>query len=408
MVYEASIKGFSKKINPREDVVRVTASIAVAAGIVLWAGQALAQTGGVSDKEILLGSSVDLTGPVASIGVPMKAGFEVAADMINQGGGIHGRQVRVLVEDNGYDPKRAILAVQKLTTSDNVFGIIGLLGSAITQISLPITTQKGVPMLFPAAPIQVVYDPPQPLSFGLVTGYDIQMSAATAYAYGELGKRKFCMMYQDDESGEQALAGVERKLKELNSSLVLKTSYKRGATDFSAQFARMQAADCDVVMLGTIVRETAGAALERNKISWNVPMFAPQGAVSRAVIALAGTAAEGLYAATASLPLALVKDDPKIAEAIKRYKEKTGKQEDPDDYFLVSYAAMMLFAEGAKNAGKDLSVKSFVAGMEKVRDFSVGPGWGAMTFTPQQRLGSKKTFIMQVKAGAWTKVKDLN
>jgi ABC-type branched-subunit amino acid transport system substrate-binding protein len=388
--------------------VKATVSIAAAAGLVLLAGRALAQTSGVSDTEILLGSSVDLTGPVASIGVPMKAGFEVAADMINQAGGIHGRQVSVIVEDNGYDPKRAILAVQKLTTSDNVFGVIGLLGSAITQISLPITTQKGVPMMFPAAPTHVVYDPPQPLSFGLVTGYDIQMSAATGYAHGELGKRKFCMMYQDDESGEQALAGVERMLKELNSPLVLKTTYKRGATDFSAQFARMRAADCDVVMLGTIVRETAGAALERSKINWNVPMFAPQGAVSRAVIALAGTAAEGLYASTPSLPLALVKDDPKIAEAVKRYKEKTGKQDDPDDYFLVSYAAMMLFAEGAKNAGKDLSVKSFVVGMEKIRDFSVGPGWGPMTFTPQQRLGSRKTFVMQVKGGAWTKVKDLN
>ena len=78
-------------------------------------------------------------------------------------------------------------------------------------------------MLFPAAPIRVVYDPPQKLSFGLVTGYDLQMSAATSYAHNELGKRKFCMMYQDDESGEQTLAGVERKLAELKLSLIEKT-----------------------------------------------------------------------------------------------------------------------------------------------------------------------------------------
>jgi ABC-type branched-subunit amino acid transport system substrate-binding protein len=380
--------------------------LALTAALVLPVNSAAAQAAGVTANEILLGSSVDLTGPVASIGVPMKAGFEIAADMINEAGGIHGRKVRVIVEDNGYDPKRAILAVQKLTSSDKVFGIIGLLGSAITQISLPITTGKGVPMLFPAAPTHVVYDPPQRLSFGLVTGYDIQMSAATAFAHETLGKRKFCMMYQDDESGEQALAGVERKLAELKLSLAEKTSYKRGATDFSAQFAKMRAADCDAVMLGTIVRETAGAALEREKISWNVPLFAPQGAVSRAVIALGGKAAEGLYAFTPSLPIALVKHDPKIAEAVRRYAEKTGKA-DPDDYFLVSYAGMMLFAEGARNAGKDLTMDSFVKGMEQIRDFDVGPGWGKMTFTAQQRLGSTKNFAMQVKDGAWTLVKEM-
>ncbi len=383
------------------------AALAVAATFA--ASPALAQGApGVSANEILLGSSVDLTGPVAAIGVPMKAGFEIAADMINEQGGIHGRKVRGLVEDNGYDPKRAILAVQKLMTSDKVFGVIGLLGSAITQVALPATTQRGVPMLFPGAPTHIVYDPPQRLSFGLVTGYDIQMGAATVFAHDELGKRKFCMMYQDDESGEQALGGVERKLADYKLKLVEKTSYKRGATDFSAQFARMRGADCDVVMLGTIVRETAGAALERAKIGWDVPMLAPQGAVSRAVIALGGKAVEGLYGFTPSLPVGLVKSDPKIAEALRRYKEKSGKAEDPDDFFLISIASMMLFAEGAKNAGKDLTVDSFVKGMEQVRDFDVGPGWGRMTFTPTQRLGSTRNFVMQVKDGAWTQLKALD
>jgi ABC-type branched-subunit amino acid transport system substrate-binding protein len=369
---------------------------------------ASAQTQGVTDTEIVLGSSVDLTGPVAAIGVPMKAGFEIAADMINEGGGINGRRVRVIIEDNGYDTRRAVLAVQKLATRDRVFGIIGLLGSAITQVSLPITNERGLPMLFPAAPIQTVYDPPQRLSFGLVTGYDIQMSAATAYAHDTLGKRRFCMMYQDDESGEQSLAGVERRLKQYGLTLIEKTSYKRGATDFSAQFARMRAANCDAVMLGTITRETAGAAIEREKIGWDVPLFAPQGGVSRAVIALAGKAAEGLYGFTPSLPIPLVATDPKIAEAVRRFKERTGRNDNPDDYFLVSYAAMMLFAEGARNAGRDLTMDNFIKGMEQVRDVSVGPGWGRMSFTAQQRLGSNTTFAVQVQNGAWAVVRQMD
>lgn len=384
------------------------ASAALIAALAFAAVPAAAQTAGVTDTEILLGSSVDLTGPVAAIGVPMKAGFEVAADMINEAGGIHGRRIRVIVEDNGYDPRRAILAVQKLATRDRVFGIVGLLGSAITQVALPITAERGLPMLFPGAPTRVVYDPPQRLSFGFVTGYDIQMSAATKYAHDELGKRRFCMMYQDDESGEQALAGVERKLAELKLALVEKTTYKRGATDFSAQFARMRAANCDVVMLGTITRETAAAALEREKIGWDVPLFAPQGGVARSVIALAGKAAEGLYGFTPSLPIPLVTDEPKVAEAIRRFKERSGRTDNPDDFFLTGYAAVMLFAEGARHAGRQLTIDSFVAGMEQVRDFPVGAGFGRMTFTPQQRLGSSATFALQVRNGAWTLIRQMN
>lgn len=368
---------------------------------------ALGQTQGVTANEILLGSSVDLTGPVSAIGNPMKLGFEVAADKINEAGGINGRKVRVIVDDNGYDPKRAVLGVQKLTGRDNVFAVIGVLGSAITQIVTPIVTEKGVPMLFAAAPTPSVYQPLRKLSFGFLAAYDLQMVAATTYAHDTLGKRRFCMMYQDDESGEQSLAGVERKLKVYGLSIVEKTSYKRGATDFSAQFARMRAANCDAVMLGTIVRETAGAALERAKIGWDVPLFAPQGAVSQSVIALGKDATEGVYGFTSTLPYAMVKDRPAVMDAATRFRAKTGGQGDPDDFFFVAYSGLMLFAEAAKNAGPALTSDSLVASLEKLKDYDTGLGNAPMTFTPDRRLGTTKVYAVQVKNGRWTLVKDM-
>lgn len=365
-------------------------------------GGAYGQTQGVTDDEILIGTTVDLTGPVASIGLPMKAGFEVGIDMVNEQGGINGRKLRMVVEDNGYDPKRAILAVKKLIERDDVFAIVGMLGSSITKVTTPIAAKENVPVLFPGAPISAVYDPPQKLSFGFIAGYEIQMGAATKYAYETLGKRKFCLMYQDDDTGGQVKFGVERQLKEYDLSLVEATSFKRGATDFSAQFARMRAADCDVVMLGTIVRESAGAAIERQKIGWDVPLIAPQGAVSATMLQLADGAAEGMYGFTPSVPIAIGKDSmPALQEALRRYHEKEGTEKDPDDFFVLAYSAIMLFAEGARNAGKDLTVDGLVAGLEQIKDFDTGVGQGAMTFTPEKRLGSSKIFALQVRDGKW-------
>lgn len=379
-------------------------TIALASIVGLVAASASAQTQGVTDDEIVLGTTIDLTGPVAAIGVPMRAGFEVAVDVINDAGGINGRKLRIVVEDNGYDTRRAIQGVQKLINSDQVFGLVGILGSAITLATQPIIHDAGLPNLFPAAPTPLVYEPPHRLSFALLTGYDLQMREATKYAHDELGKRRFCILYQDDESGEQALHGVQQQLEEYGLSLVERTSYTRGATDFSAQIARLRAADCDAVMLGTIVRETAGAAIERTRIGWDVPMFVNNAGVSNAVIALGGDAVEGLYGFASLLPMSLIlDDDAEAAKAVARHKAKTGSDRNPDDYFFVAYSAVKLFAEGARNAGQDLTVDSFVEGMEKVEDLHA-PAFGPMSFGSDRRLGSEAITPVQVQGGQWVRV----
>lgn len=376
----------------------------VAVGLLMMASGATAygQAQGVSKDEILIGTSIDLTGPVASIGVPMKAGFEVAIDMVNEKGGINGRKLRMVYDDNGYDPKRAILGVQKMIERDKVFAIVGMLGSAITKVTTPIAVEANVAVLFPGAPISSVYEPPQKLSFGFIPGYEIQMGGSTKYAYQTLGKRKFCIMYQDDETGISIKNGVVTQLKEYGLTLLEETTYKRGATDFSAQFARMRAANCDVVMLGTVVRESAGSAIERQKIGWDVPLIAPQGAVSATMLQLAGSAAEGMYGFTPTIPIVIGKEKfPALKEVLTRYSKMAGTDKDPDDFFVLAYTAIMLFAEGAKNAGKDLTSDSLVKGLEQLKNFDTGVGQGAMTFTPEQRLGTTKVYALQVRDGKW-------
>lgn len=367
----------------------------------MLASAAAAETPGVSADEILLGTTVDLTGPVAAIGVPLKAGFETATAMINEAGGIKGRKIRVIVEDNGYDTRRAIQAVQKLIDSDEVFGLIGILGGAIAQATQPIIVEAERLNLFPAAPVKAVYDPFERLSFATLTGYDMQSSAVVDYAWDKLGSRKFCTLHQDDESGEQTRHGLEAGLAKRNEKIVEAATYKRGATDFSAQIARLKAADCDVVMLGTMVRETAGAAIEAARLGWKVPMFVTNAGISNAVIALGGEAVEGLYGVGNLMPMSLIlEEDEKARAAIEHYKKTSGADKNPDDYFFVAYSAVQMVADTLSRIEGEVTTDSFVAALEQMKDYPAS-ALGAMTFGPDKRLGTNEVSFVKVSNGKW-------
>lgn len=365
-----------------------------------------AENQGISKDEILLGAVLDLSGPVASIGVPVREGQDMAIEAVNAAGGIHGRKLRIIYGDSGYDPKKAIISTQKLLNDDKVFAFVGQLGAAIVHVTMPMIINAGALMLFPNAPLEEVYEPVKPLAFTAQPAYNVQARLATNYAYKTLGKRQFCAFYQDDDSGEQVLRGIQEALDQLGTKLVEKTSYKRGATDFSSQFARMKQANCDIVMFGALVREAAGAALERQKIGWDVQMLVSQPSASDTVIRLAGAAADGMLGVNQMLPLDMVKDQPNVAPVFKLYADShSGKLPDPS--FLYGYNFMMLFIEAARRAGPDLTTQSLVKALEQFRDVDLNFGMAPATFTPTQHVGTFTTNLLKVSNGQWSRIEVL-
>jgi branched-chain amino acid transport system substrate-binding protein len=358
---------------------------------------------GITKDEILLGSVLDLSGPVASIGVPVREGQDMAIQAVNDAGGIHGRKIRIIYSDSGYDPKKAIIATQKLLNDDHVFAFVGQLGAAIVHVTMPLIINKGTLLLFPNAPLEEVYEPTKPLAFTAQPAYNVQARLAATYAYKTLGKRKFCAFYQDDDSGEQVLRGIQAGLDPFGAKLVEKTSYKRGATDFSSQFARMKQADCDIVMFGAVVREAAAAVLERQKIGWNVDVLVSQPSATDTVIRLAGSAAEGVLGVNQMLPLEMVKDQPNVEKVFKAYADEHGGRL-PDPAFLYGYNFAMLFIEAARRAGPDLTTQSLIKALEEFRDVDLSFGMAPMTFTPAQHVGSLSTNLLKVSNGRWTRI----
>src|ERR1700733_12807023 len=119
---------------------------------------------GISAGEIVIGTHQDLSGPIKGWGVPVSNGMKMAVEEINAAGGIQGRKIKLVVEDSGYDPKKAVLASQKLIERDKIFAMIGPMGSPTVLAAQDILFDAGVLQLFPltAAEFTFKFDPAKP------------------------------------------------------------------------------------------------------------------------------------------------------------------------------------------------------------------------------------------------------
>ncbi|NMG27562.1 ABC transporter substrate-binding protein [Aromatoleum evansii] len=368
------------------------------------ASAAAAQAPGVSEREIVVGSIQDLSGPIALLGVPVRDGMQMRFDDANAAGGVHGRKLRLVVEDAGYDPKKGVLAARKLVQRDRVFAFLANLGTPVVMATMPPIVDAGRPHLFPFSPHESTYAPRHPLKFQMFAPYQDYMDAATRHMVQTHGYRKTCLLYQDDDYGLEVMKGVEAGLAKLQRPLAEKTSYKRGATDFSSQVARLRGAGCDFVVLATVVRETVAAVSEARRTGWNVDMLVTASGYSAQTHELGGKAVEGLYGVTVLPHPYEAGANGQLADWIRRYRERFGVA--PNVWSAMGYTVADLFVKAADKVGRDLTVERFTAALETLhtpRDFFGGPEY---RFSRDEHLGNRHGRIAQIRDGRWAILTD--
>ena len=377
---------------------------ALALLIAVASGSALAQTQGVSKTEIVIGSGQDLSGPLAGYSKPLRNGMMMRAEEINEQGGINGRKLKLIVEDHGYDPKKAVLVTQKMVQRDKIFAMVGTIGTAMNLASMPIQFEKNVPNLFPLTAAREMYEPLHKLKFSFAATYYDQMRSGVKHMVKAKGYKKVCSMYQDDDFGLEVVRGAEAGVKEISLALVEKTTFKRGATDFSSQISRMRGAGCDLVALGTIIRETVGAIGEARKIGWNVEFIGSSAAYDAIIHRLGGKLVDGFYA-TNTVNNPYMDDASKsVREWAEKYKKKFN--EDPTVFSAYGYAVINGFVTVAEKTGPNLTTDAFVAQMEKTTLSRDMFGSDEMTFTKTKHLGSNRARLSQIQNGKWTPITD--
>ncbi|HEY0663299.1 MAG TPA: ABC transporter substrate-binding protein, partial [Thiobacillaceae bacterium] len=366
---------------------------------------AFAQQQGVSKNEILIGTIQDLSGPLAGYGKQARNGMQLRIDELNeQQGSIHGRKLKLVAEDDGYDPKKAVLAAQKLVNQDKVFIIAGHLGTAQNMAAMPVQFEKNIVNFMPITAAREMYEPLHKLKYSFAATYYDQIRQALPKMVKERNVRKVCTIYQDDDFGLEVQRGAEAGLKTIGMELAEKTTYKRGATDFSSQVARMKSAGCELVVLGTIIRETIGTIGESRKTGFNPVFLGSSAAYTDLIHKLGGKAMDGLYAT-------MTVQHPYLDEAAQpiRFwanKYKTKFNEDPTVFSVYGYTIIDQFIKAAQKAGPNLSTDSFVKAMDSMTFEPDMFGSPKSTYTATKRLGNDISRMSQIRDGKWVVVND--
>src|SRR5881398_570165 len=364
---------------------------------------------GISASEIVIGTHQDLSGPIKVWGVPVSNGMKMAVEEINAAGGINGRKLKLILEDNGYDPKKAVLASQKMVERDKVFAMIGGMGSAPTLAAQDFLFDAGVLQLFPltAAQFTFKFDPAKPqerLKFNNLLPYVESTRAALKYMVDLKHSKRPCIMHQDDEYGKNVLDGFSAQLAAMKIEPGTVTTYKRGASDFSAQIARMKSDGCDLVVLGTVIRETIGAMGEAKKLGWTVDFLGATPTNVMEVPALGKDVVEGLYAASGfEIPYEDTAKG-KVHDWPINYKKMFNT--DANTQAIIGYNAVTTFAFYANKAGKDLTGQKMLDSLEsgdKFLDIFSSP---PTKFSKTDHLANTVTQVQQIQNGRWVLVRD--
>lgn len=325
---------------------------------------------GVTDTEIVIGTHQPLTGPAAAY-AQISKGTEAYFEYFNDTeGGVNGRKIKLLVEDDQYSPPLTVEVVRRLVEQDGVFAILGGLGTATHMQVVDYLQDQGVPDFFVSTgALEWVRDPEaRPNLFGILPNYIgegmvMGKYIAENYAGGKLG-----FIGQNDDFGEDGLEGVKRGVGDALEILPEET-FEAADPDVNSQVDRLQAAGADVLVVFAVPRQAPAAIKHaRADLGWDVPIFISTVSANELTILLAGAEnIEGVVSVEA-LKHAYETDDPAVQKHLEIMKEYAGLDA-ASNLTLYGQTLAEGFINVLKEAGPDLTREGLIDAAERAEPF---------------------------------------
>ena len=382
-------------------------SFATSLAALAVASSAFAADPGITDTEIRIGDVNILTGPASFIGRAVSIGSKLAADEINAAGGINGRKITMVTEDDGYVPSRSFQALKKLVEVDKIFALNGTSGSANILAMLPLIEENKLPTIVTTTPNELVYTPVRPSVFTIGATYQDSFYGQLKYIHEKLkpAGTVYGVIRQDDEFGAAVEAGYGRAVKELGLKDGLRLRFKRGQTSFGAEVLQLRAANVTALVNGGIIAGAANILSEARKLNMD--------------LAVASVWSEDMppsvkLSQPAGYPY-IVADYVALSDAATdRFLEKAKKSLTPDEvaginrYSYITYAGLKVLAKAMSACGKDLTRDCTVAELRKIKNFDTDGLTAPISFDNAQQLSGRELKIYQLdpKAGTFKTLQD--
>ena len=373
---------------------------------------AVAETG-VSPKEIRIGGSLDLTGPAAFMGQGVRRGINLYFDKVNAEGGIHGRKLTYVIEDDGYVVAKTVTNYKKLTMKNKVFCFLGSTGSVGPKALKPYLEEDQIPFLGPYGYTSAMFRPAHEYLFNIYATCEAQAAILVDYVKNEIkiDKPIIGLLAEDNEIGQDTIRGAKAQMAKYGWGEPVIELYKRSAIDFSSQVLRLKAKNVNVFFFPVISSHTAQILKECQKADFTPYLFATATATDMKFLKKAG---ESAYYGKGLRSFATQVNDRSDAPGAREFQAALAKYDsdntDPNSFNLFGYGIAKVLCEGIKRAGKDLTREKLIQALETFDNFETGI-FAPVTYGKNNRQGtdsvrllyvdkSKKNFI--VKTG-WLK-----
>lgn len=336
--------------------------------LALGSAQATTSEIGVTDTEILLGQSLGLTGPLAELTLDISNGTRAYVNEVNTRGGIHGRRLKVITMDDGYQAPNTVKNVEQMIKQDKVFAIFNVTGTPNSEAILPLVTQSGVPFFSPFTGADSLRNPPMPNVFNVRASYRDETEKLVQHLQ-TVGIQRIGVVYQASSFGKDGLAGVEAAMAQRGMKPQAVASVQSNASDTDAAVTAVSERNPGAIILITAGRPTFEFIKSYNKSHRGVQFYTLSVMGASANIKALGKDGVGVVVASV-VPFPWSQAHPLVKE-YQSAMQKIGLS----DYSFVSFESYInarVLGAAIERAGKNLTRSGLVSAAENMRQVSLG------------------------------------
>ena len=384
----------------RTSVVRTVAPLLAA---LIPVGAARAQDAGVSGDRILFGQSAAMTGPAGELGRELRLGILAAFRELNRRGGVHGRRLELVSLDDAYEPEAAIANTRKLIEEDQVFALIGAVGTPTSRSAAPIAAAAGVPYIAPFTGAGLLRSAELKNVVNLRASYDQETEEIVARLIGDLGIERIGVLYQDDSFGRAGLIGAERGLLRRGLKPVALGTFVRNSTAVKTALLDLRKGEPEAVILVGPYKPVATAIAWSRRLAFDPVFVTISFSGGNALARELGDMAEGVYV-TQVVPFPT--DAVRIARSYRNALAALAPKAEPGFVSFEGYLAGRLTIVGLQRCGEAVNRARFLDSV--LRGSPISLDGFSLRFDEGDNQGSDRVFLTVIgKGGQYSPVAGL-
>lgn len=323
---------------------------------------------GVSDKEIVVGQFAAMTGPSAQLGQRLNAGIQAYFKAVNDEGGVHGRTLRLVTRDDGYEPDKAVAAVKGLIEQDKVFALLGSVGTPTGVAAVPVLSAAKVPLVGMFTGAQSLREPFNRYVFHARASYFDETERIVQHLT-TLGIKKIAVFYQDDAYGKAGLEGMTRALTSRQMKPAATGTVERNSVNVSAALGAILPAQPEVVVQICAYKACAELIKQARAQGYAGQFFNVSFVGSKALAYELGSAGAGVVISQV-VPFPFIPSQPVVREYQQRMKDVG--DEEVDFSSMEGFLMAKVLVEGVRRAGKNLTRESLITALETMKNVNLG------------------------------------